>query len=68
MPVLKEEDQQQVQEIPYLGERLVGLREVPTTSSLQAIELEQPAPFLGEGEGGVVAIPHLTTQAEGPHP
>lgn len=46
----KEEDQQ-VQEIPYLGERLVGLREVPTTCSLKAIELKQPAPFLGDGEG-----------------
>lgn len=67
MPGLKEKDQKG-QEIPYLGECLVGLREVPTTCSLQAIELEQPAPFLGKGEGGVLAntgrratpIEHLT--------
>lgn len=51
-PSGKEEDQQ-VQEIPYLGECLVRLREVPTTCSLKAIELKQAAPFLGEGEGQV---------------
>lgn len=31
---------------------MVGLREVPTTRSLQAIELEQPVPFLGEKQKG----------------
>lgn len=35
---------------PYLSEGLVGLREVPTRGSLEAIKLEQSAPFLRESK------------------
>lgn len=32
---------------PYLGEGLVGFREVPARGSLKTVKLEQSAPFLG---------------------
>lgn len=34
---------------PYLSEGLGGIRELSTSASLQAVKLQQPAPFLGEG-------------------
>lgn len=34
---------------PYLSEGLAGLREVSARASLEAIQLKQSAPFLGEG-------------------
>lgn len=41
-------------ESPYLSEGLGGIRELSTSASLKAAKLQQPAPFLGEGEASEV--------------
>lgn len=42
---------------PYLSEGLAGLREVSVRVSLKAIQLKQPAAFLGKGNTSQAATP-----------